>query len=263
EPEGRALWPELRDHAIAAMGLIDLPIRWQRAIGVVVSAAYDGGLRRYAIIEPGSGQAIVRRLDDDCEVFRVPRPEVSSWYAQPYFSQDGQYLLIEYYLDEANRWIDIWNLERRERVFHQPSGGGFAFESDGRTLVYAPPGKDLIVWDLVTRHMVKRLPLEFQPGCVGLDPEGRRIAVNAAGPPLQVQVRHLDTGQVLNWWTDQVGNGLMSWGQDGRLLAIGQSDGRVFVWDMVRGRLASILQGHAEVVVACQFAPASELLATV
>src|SRR5262249_8249525 len=120
-----------------------------------------------------------------------------------------------------------------------------------------------IVWDLVTRHTVKRLPLEFQPRYLELDPEGRRIAVNAADPSLQVQVRHLDTGRVLNWWADQVGNGPMSWSQDGRLLAIGHSDGRVFIWDMVRWRLASILQGHADVVVACQFAPASELLATV
>src|SRR6516165_562829 len=81
EPEGRALWPDLRDHAIAAMGLIDLRFRSQRAIGAMMSAAYDGGLRRYAVIEPGSGQAIVRHLDDDREVFRVPRPEVSSWFA--------------------------------------------------------------------------------------------------------------------------------------------------------------------------------------
>src|SRR5262249_3912980 len=120
----------------------------------------------------------------------------------------------------------------------------------------------LVVWDLVTRHTVKRLPLGFQPRNLELDPEGRRIAVNAADPPFQVQVRHLDTGRVLNWWTDQVGNGRMSWSQDGRLLAIGHFDGRVFIWDTVPGRLASMLQGHAAAVVACQFAPASELLAT-
>src|SRR5262249_48815841 len=81
-------------------------------------------------------------------------------------------------------------------------------------------------------------------------------------PPFQVQIRHLDTGQTLACWTDQVGDRSMSWSQDGRLLAIGHSDGRVFVWDVVRGRLASILQGHTNRVVLCQFAPASALLAT-
>ena len=37
---------------------------------------------------------------------------------------------------------------------------------------------------------------------------------------------------------------------------------RVFVWDVDRGRLASVLQGHTNNVVRCMFAPAGYLLAT-
>ena len=54
----------------------------------------------------------------------------------------------------------------------------------------------------------------------------------------------------------------MSWSRDGRLLAVGHQDGRVFVWDVERGRLASVLEGHTSNVVYCQFAPAGHLLAT-
>ena len=61
---------------------------------------------------------------------------------------------------------------------------------------------------------------------------------------------------------EQVGRTSMSWSGDGRLLAVGHTDGRVFVWDVERGRLASVLQGHTSVVVSCQFAPAGHLLAT-
>jgi WD40 repeat protein/tetratricopeptide (TPR) repeat protein len=63
-------------------------------------------------------------------------------------------------------------------------------------------------------------------------------------------------------WTDQVGNGAISWSDDGRLLAIGHADGRVFIWDVKDGRVASILHGHTNLVIRCQFAPAGHLLAT-
>jgi WD40 repeat protein/tetratricopeptide (TPR) repeat protein len=43
---------------------------------------------------------------------------------------------------------------------------------------------------------------------------------------------------------------------------MGHSDGRVFVWDVERGRPASVLEGHANKVVRCRFAAAGHLLAT-
>ena len=89
DPEGRGALPELRDQAIAAMGLTDLGSRWERKIGAVMSAACDPELNRYAVVDYGSRQPIVRRLDDDRELFRVPRLEESFWHAFPVFSPDG------------------------------------------------------------------------------------------------------------------------------------------------------------------------------
>src|SRR5262249_3386569 len=150
-----------------------------------------------------------------------------------------------------------------ERVFHQPSRTGeIAFHPDGRRLVFAPPGNDLIVWDLVERREVKRVPLDFQPAGLHLDSEGRWIAVSAWVAPFRIQILDLDTGRALASWTDQVGNTVMSWSHDDRLLAAGHGDGRVFVWDVERGRLASVLQGHTSPVIYCQFAPEGHLLAT-
>jgi WD40 repeat protein/Tfp pilus assembly protein PilF len=263
KPEGHDLLPDLRDHAIAALGLIDLRFHWQRQITTVLSVACDRELRRYAVIELGTGQTVVRRVDDDRELFRAPRPEVSFWYAAPVFSQDGQYLLVGSNVGESTIWIDVWNLQRGERVFHQPAHNlAPSIHPDGRRMVFAPSGHDLLVWDLVAGRAVQQLPLGFQPRDLEFDPTGQRLAVSAADPPHQVQIKQLDTGQTLARWTDQVGIGPMSWSQDGRLLAIGHSDGRIFVWDVVRGRLASILEGHTNMVTVCQFAPASNLLAT-
>jgi WD40 repeat protein/Tfp pilus assembly protein PilF len=263
EPEGHALLPEVRDHAIGAMALTDLRMRWQRAIGAVMWAACDGELGRYAVTELRSGLTKIRSLDDDRELLRVPRPETGFWFAAPEFSSGGRYLLIKYNVGLDDKWLDIWNLERPDRVIHQPVRSiAHAFHPDGRGLLFAPPGPDLVLWDLIARRVVKRLPLDFHPSYLVFDPTGRRIAVNAASPPFQLQVRHLDAERAPDSWTDQVGDGPMSWSHDGRLLAIGHSDGRVFVWDLVRRRLASILHGHASAVIVCQFAPASELLAT-
>jgi hypothetical protein len=107
------------------------------------SLACDQALERYAVVERESGQAVVRRLDDDGELFRVPQPSVSFSYTNPAFSPDGQHLLIGYRLTgEDIALCDVWHLGRRERVFQQRSRGGLAFHPDGRRLVFAPPGKD-------------------------------------------------------------------------------------------------------------------------
>jgi len=264
DPEGRAQLSVLRDHAIAAMGLTDLRVRWQRRIGVAEGVACDQTLERYALVEPDSGETIVRRLDDHRELLRVPRPEISFGNAFPAFSPDGQHLRVGYALNgEEVELCELWHVGRRERVFQDRSrGGGLAFYPDGRRLIFAPPGKDLVVWDLVARRAVKRLPLDFRPHSLILDPDSRRIAANAADPPFRVQILDLDTGRALASWTDEVGSYAMSWSRDGRLLAVGHGDGRVFVWDVERGRLASVLQGHTWAVISCHFAPEGHLLAT-
>jgi len=264
DPEGRVLLPEIRDHAIAAMGLADLRVRAQRTIGVVMSAACDPRLERYAIVELHSGQTVVRRLDDDSELLRLPRPEVSFWFAAPVFGPDGQHLLVRYSVSEANELMDIWHLGRRERVFHeQARSSALAFHPDGRRLVFAPPGKDLVVWDLVARRAVKRLPLDFQPQDLRFDPVGQRLAANADSGIPQVRILDLDTGAELASWKDQVGDKAMSWSGDGRLLAVGRRDGRIFVWDVEHGQLASVLHGHTGEVIICQLAPEGHLLATI
>jgi serine/threonine protein kinase/WD40 repeat protein/Flp pilus assembly protein TadD len=261
DPDGRARLPELRDHAIAAMGLTDMRMSWQRNIGVEEPVACDRQLERYAIMEYGTGPVVVHRMDNDRELVRLPRPETSFMYAGLMFSPDGNYLIVNYAVGEVGRWNDVWHLGRRERVFHQHVVS-LALHPDGRQLVYAPRGKDLILWDLHKGREVKRLRLEFQPAEARFDPEGRRLAIRSFDQPLRVQILEMGTDRVTATWTGPVGTEAMSWSSDGRLLATGQDDGRLFVWDVDRGRLASVLQGHTSTVVDCKFAPEGYLLAT-
>ncbi len=274
DPEGRARLPEVRDHAITALGLTDVRLRWQREIRNARdgSVACDHKLERYAVIESRGSQTVVRRMDDDWELIRLPPPEATFRDPWTEFSPDGQYLVVGYRMTGADE-LDVWHLGRRERVLHQPirsqaptfNRGATAFHPDGLRLLFAPVQKDLVVWDLVGRREVKRLPLDFVPNQLCLDPEGRRVAANANGhprDPSQVRIIDIDTGRVLSSWTDQVGHLAMSWSHDGRLLAVGSWDGRVFVWDVAGSRLASVLQGHTHAVTACQFAPGGYLLNT-
>ena len=115
-----------------------------------MSAAVDRYLERYAIVENLSGQTVVRRMDDDRELLRLPRPDVSFWYAHLGFSPNGEHLLVRYDVNAGDGLMDVWHLGRRERVFHQPTRSiACAFHPDGRRLVFAPLGKDLLVWDLI------------------------------------------------------------------------------------------------------------------
>ena len=117
----------------------------------------------------------------------------------------------------------------------------------------------------VERRVVRRLPLDFTPHYLALDPEGRRLAVNNADPAApRVAILELETGRVLADWRSQVGNGAMAWSADGQLLAVGGggNDPRVYVWNVRRGALASVLQGHTAQIIGAQFAHTGYLLAT-
>ncbi len=112
--------------------------------------------------------------------------------------------------------------------------------------------------------MVRRLPLDFAPHYLAIDPEGRRLAVNNADTPARVAILELESGRVLADWRSQVGNTNLAWSADGQLLAIGSysDDCRVYVWNVRRGELASVLQGHTAYIINAQFAHTGYLLAT-
>jgi serine/threonine protein kinase/WD40 repeat protein len=269
DPEGRDRLPEARDQLVSALGLTDLGVRWERpvAMGRGINIGCDTLLERYAVIDLPDGGVTIRRLADDHELFRLPGPGVRYWYASADFTPDGRYLHLEYgLLEGAPVLLQVWHLGNKERVFSQPSRcWSSAIHPNGRWLVFAPEGDGLSVWDLEQRREVKRLPLAFTPACLCPAPDGRRLAVSEADTKSpQLKILDLESGQELASWDRQVGDNdsCMSWSADGRLLAIANLDSRVYVWDVPRGQLASVLHGHTHAVITCRFAHAGYLLAT-
>jgi WD40 repeat protein len=265
-PQGGQFLPEARDQAITALGLTDLRVQRKRPIGTVMSIRCDARLERYAFIDFRTRDLVVRRMADDHELLRLPPPAVPFWYAHPIFSQDGRYLVAEYRApgSEDKALLRVWRLDNKEPIFSQSvRSAAMVFLPDGRRFLFCPPDSGLAIWDLEAGKEVKRLRLDMTPYDVCLASDGRRVAVNngLSGPP-RVKVLDIETGRELASWNSHVGNAAMAWSADGQLLAIGHDDGQVFVWDVPRGRLASVLQGHTARVVDCQFAHAGHLLAT-
>ena len=80
----------------------------------------------------------------------------------------------------------------------------------------------------------------------------------------RVAILELESARVLANWRSQVGNTNLAWSADGNLLAIGShgQDFRVYVWDVRRGELASVLQGHTAYIINVRFSHSGYLLAT-
>ena len=96
--EGRKRLPEIRNHAIAALGLTDLRDLRTHDCGDVYNVRVDPSLKHYVYVEK-SGEIVVRGLDDDRELVRLPAPvENINSYPSCVFSPDGELLVAGYSL---------------------------------------------------------------------------------------------------------------------------------------------------------------------
>jgi eukaryotic-like serine/threonine-protein kinase len=265
DARGRDHLPEIRDLAIAALGLTDLRVRVRQDCISVSEMCIDFVHERYAGSDH-SGEIVIRRLHDNGQLFRLRGPDRADFQQfSPTFSPDGEMLVAGYTSSSQQTLLRIWQLEPQELLGSVMGRQPLIFHPDDDRLLIGDPSGGLSVWSRRKRRIIRRLPLDFTPNSLSLDRAGSLLAVNNADLAApRVVILDVESGRVHSELSKQVGLGALALSADGRLLAVGGSDQdpRVTVWDVARKSISSVLQGHAAETIGIQFAHTGFLLAT-
>ena len=97
-------------------------------------------------------------------------------------------------------------------------------------------------------------------------PDGRQVVGSLKSDRRQIVVLDLETGKEVARYQHPQQTEACSWRSDGRLLAVGCMDQRIYVWDHAKGRLQSkdrlqsVLEGHHGKGIRVSFTKAGALL---
>jgi serine/threonine protein kinase/WD40 repeat protein len=270
DARGHELLPEVRDQMISALGLTDMHQSWSRSFGPALTLACDAQLERYAIVERGTGEIVVRRVTNGAELMRLPRPNPKFWYPGLAFSGAGTFLAMSYEhagerSDDPVRTVDVWQLETKKKILTE-NIRSLAFLPDSRRFAFVSPAPALCIWDLEQRREMKRIALTNNAQYIAFDGSGKLLAINEfeSGKPQTTRLRVLEveTGAERALMSSDVGTSALAWCSDGRLLASAAFIGKVYLWDTVDHRLTAVLTGHTDKVVFAEFLPPGQLLLT-
>jgi WD40 repeat protein/predicted Ser/Thr protein kinase len=258
---------ELRNEAIGCLALAD--IRLVREVPVDASVrlglAFDGLLDKYAYSDD-QGNITVRRVGDDLDVAWLPGPGERARFFQ--LGPDGRFLVARHHPPDAGaRYIRVWDLSSAATVRKGPvciPNGVWGFSSDSRELAVAFPDGSINLYDLPGLRNLRRLATGATgPMRVVYHPNSRvrLVAVSCWDLP-GVQVRDLNTGDVVLSLKAPAPVRGAAWSADGKQLAAAGANGRVYLWDAERGTLSTVLGGHQAEAVEVAFNREGDLLAS-
>jgi WD40 repeat protein len=253
---GREEILKLRNEAIACLALVDLRLVKRLRLKVELpldgdKLACDDQLERYAFCD-SKGHVLLRRLTDNQEVRRLRAPGPCAF---PSFSPDGRFLKVH----QASRHI-VWDLDKSTpapQLITEPSVTCIAWHS--RWLATGCADGSIRCYDLTSGRGAKRLDKGPRPDALAFRPDGRQLAVTTRAARA-VRVIDVASGVVVKSWPVEGGTAGVAWRGDGRFLAAGGTDYRIYVWDMVANQLQSILEGHQNDPIQLRFTGRGELL---
>jgi WD40 repeat protein len=122
------------------------------------------------------------------------------------------------------------------------------FSHDCRTLAVGlsdnASENSLCLFDLATGQPTKRVALDMTPERLAFHPDGDKLAISSTREH-QVQVRDLVSGRILYALSHPAGVQAVAWHPEGRLLATGCDDRRIYLWDGINGARRGVLEGHS------------------
>lgn len=134
------------------------------------------------------------------------------------------------------------------------------FSPDGKTLVSASQGEDVLLWNVSTGKL--RLTLSglrgYRGRVIAFSPDGKTVAISGLG---DVELRDVSTGILRR----KLGGSAtaLCFSPDGRVLARGAAeDNLIGLWDVASGRLLRTLAAHRSSVLSLAFSPDGKTLAS-
>jgi len=253
---------ELRNEAIACLGLFDVQVRRRWRLepkppafqGVVMDAAFE----RYARAWP-NGDVTLHRLENDAEILRLPGSGERE-LATLCFSADGRSLAEKYGSPKTN-FFRVWNLGERTAVVWVPyevSEASIAFAPDSHMVAAAEVGA-IHLHDLPTGRALTRIPVASAPSALSFDPSGRRLAV-CARDRAEAEVYDTRSGQRLLVLDHPGPVTWVGWSPDAHLLACSCVDQKIYLWNSFTGHRDVVLAGHHGAVMSVAFNRGGDLM---
>jgi eukaryotic-like serine/threonine-protein kinase len=245
---------QLRNAAIACLARPDLRLSEQGLVSVPgrTHVDYDGKLEQVALAD-SHGAVSIRRVADDVEIARLPATGSETWLV---FSRDGKFLRTSC----ASR-LNLWKLGGDEpvRVEHLDDACGADFSADSRQFAIGRVDGSIRLYDLASGQPPRELPRGRRVSQLAFHPDGRQLALSC---DTSVEIRALDTGEVVADLRGPVAPTYLAWRPDGKTLAVVGSDSRIYLWDVAAGKQTLVIEGIRNAGVAIAFNHAGDLLAS-
>jgi eukaryotic-like serine/threonine-protein kinase len=249
---------ELRNEAIATLALVDVRLNALAETNPPAPGAiiFDPKLELFARVT-AEGNITVRRVGDEVELALIPGWEFGIRWLHG-FSHDGRYLA--FHTDRASNCV--WDLQDRKLAFRDLALGGLAFSATENFLVSANPDGSISIYEFDSRQVI-RSPAKVSPGsqAMALDRTGTRLVCQNTGT-LLTEIVNPKTGQALATLMVPGGCPAMALSDDGKRLAAGCGNGRVYLWDADSGELLRTCIGHDAEVMKVAFNHAGTVLAS-
>lgn len=144
-----------------------------------------------------------------------------------------------------------------------------ALSADGKTLAVGGSNNLVNLWDAATGELVRTLTLspdQVYVDSLAFSPDGTAIALPGefVFPPQPIRLWHVASGEAgLAFKAEDILNvSGLAFSPNGKTLASGDWDGKVYLWDATTGLVLQTLSGHSDMITSLAFSPDGTLLAS-